>query len=58
VERARVVVLDGRGQQAEGRQHSRRLGHDDLGHPHSSARRRPVHGARAAQHEQGELRGS
>ena len=50
-----MVVLDGRGQQPEGREHSRGLGHDHLGHPHLLGQGHPVHRARASQHHQGEL---
>ena len=48
------MVLDGRREQAEGGQRFRRLGHDDLGHPHFLREGDPVTG-RDPQHEQGEL---
>ena len=55
LERARVVVLDGGGEQAEGGEHAGRLGDDHLGHPHLLGEGGAVHGPGAAQDDQREL---
>ena len=55
LQRARVVVLDGGGQEAEGREHARRVGHEHLGHAELGGERRAVHRPGAAERHQREL---
>ena len=55
LQRARVVVLDGGREQAEGGEHPRGLGHEHVGHAHLLGEGHAVHRPGAAEHHQREV---